>query len=93
MTTIYTGLDSSRETWFPAKKNGETPFDGRFAQPDNFWCYAHQTAPKADDLWTPRTAPSPPSMFSAFFPINRFVAGVLIWDVSQNYNHHPKGSL
>jgi hypothetical protein len=25
-----------------------------------------------------------PSMFHPFFSINRFVAGVLIWDVSQN---------
>ena len=35
------------------KKNGETPFGGRFAKPAIFWCYAHQTAPKVDDLWTP----------------------------------------
>jgi len=28
------------------KKFGETPFDGRFAHPAMFWCYAHQAASK-----------------------------------------------
>jgi hypothetical protein len=28
-----------------AKKFGETPFGGRFAHPESYWCYAHQTAP------------------------------------------------
>jgi len=27
------------------KKICETPFGGRFAHPESFWCYAHQTAP------------------------------------------------
>jgi hypothetical protein len=31
---------------------GETPFGGRFAHPESFWCYAHQTAPKVGDFWT-----------------------------------------
>jgi len=42
------GKTAGREKIF-----GETPFGGRFAHPESFWCYAHQTAPKVSDLWNP----------------------------------------